>query len=233
MTLLEHIYAVKNLLNSGPSSQSHRFTNRLIAHFLRNSRALLLKRKLDKEKTISQNNYQKFCLRLETADYAQCPDCDIPDFDCNLLRGVARLPSSIKTRWGHTYVIRDILGNIIPPFSLTNNSLKQYSLTQQNNNLGWFESDQHLFVITDKDDLPIVVVEAVLEDPEEVAQMPVCGNGNGPVCIEEYQADRFAIDPELVMPMYEMTLQLLGIGVRNPEDRLLNADNPKMINSVE
>ena len=98
MTFLEHIYAVKNLLDRGPSSQSFRFTNRLIAHFLKVSRSLLLKRKLDSEKQISENNRQKFCLRLEKKDYADCPDCNIPDFDCNLLRGVVKLPNSIRTR---------------------------------------------------------------------------------------------------------------------------------------
>lgn len=98
MTLLEHIYAVKAQLSRGSSPQSFKFSNDLIAHYLKNARSLLLKRKLDKEKMISSNNYQKFCLPLETADYADCPDCDVPDFDCNLLRGIVELPNSIRTR---------------------------------------------------------------------------------------------------------------------------------------
>lgn len=232
MTFLEHIYAVKNLLDRGPSSQSFRFTDRLIAHYLKASRSLLLKRKLDKEKMISENNAQRFCLRVEEKDFADCPQCNVPEFNCGLYRGVLQLPNSIRTRWGHTYTIRDIMGNIISPFHLTNNKYKEFSLTQNENNFGWFISNQYPYIIAEKNP-GVIIIEGVFEDTEEVSNLPVCGEGDTGACIDFYETTRFALDPELVFPMYEMTLQFLGVGLQSTEDRLLNAADPKIQNVIE
>jgi hypothetical protein len=47
-TLKEHIYAIQKLLNRGAVSDDKPFPNRLVAHFLKNSRNILLKRKIER-----------------------------------------------------------------------------------------------------------------------------------------------------------------------------------------
>lgn len=74
----------------------------------------------------------------------------------------------------------------------------------------------------------------MFEDPEEITNLPICENdADQNACIDYSQTARFAIDSELVMPMYEMTLKLLGIGLSAPEDMLLNAAQPKITNAQE
>lgn len=112
--------------------------------------------------------------------------------------------------------------------------MKSFSLTQQSNNLGWFVSNKYLYILTDKKDLPIVIVESVFEDPEEVANLPVCQNTeSGNACIDYTESNRFAIDAELVFPMYQMTLEFMGIGMNAPEDKLLNSSEPQTSNVIQ
>lgn len=47
-TLNEHVYAVQHLLNAGSVSDDRKYPDRLVAHFLKASRNVLLKRKIEK-----------------------------------------------------------------------------------------------------------------------------------------------------------------------------------------
>jgi len=47
-TLKEHVYAIQKLLNKGSVTDDRPFPNRLIAHFLKTSRNILLKRKIER-----------------------------------------------------------------------------------------------------------------------------------------------------------------------------------------
>lgn len=58
MTLLEHVYAIRNILAHGPVSQDFRLSDRLISHYLQVARARLIEQKIDKYHFISEQSYQ-------------------------------------------------------------------------------------------------------------------------------------------------------------------------------
>lgn len=117
----EHIYAVQNVLQRGPASDDNRISVRLIGHFLEVSRAILLKRKMDKERTANESNYQVICVPLVQGSYADCPNCNLPSIGCTIMKSTYQLPEPILTRWGMSYRVRKIDGTIIAPYNLTNN----------------------------------------------------------------------------------------------------------------
>jgi hypothetical protein len=97
-TRREHIYAVKNIINNGPASDDNRLSDRLIGHMLNTSRSVLLKRKMDKERTANESNYQVICVPLVSASYADCPNCNLPNLPCTLMKSTISIPKTILTR---------------------------------------------------------------------------------------------------------------------------------------
>lgn len=96
MTLLEHVYAIKNLLSQGPSSDDFSYSNRVIAHFLQVSRAKLIERKADKYRFISDQSYQSLCVDLELGNFHNC--CDKADLECKILKSVKPIPKFLNSR---------------------------------------------------------------------------------------------------------------------------------------
>ena len=96
-TLKEHVYFIQNIINKGPRSDDARYSNRFIAHALKQTRSLLLKRKIDKYHALSPQNYLTVCVPLELSSYHDCT-C-IPDvFDCKVLKSTCELPQELVGR---------------------------------------------------------------------------------------------------------------------------------------
>lgn len=125
MTLLQHIYAVKNILSHGPSSDDFSFSESFIAHMLQVARAQLM---YDKDLYyISEQNYQDLCLDLELASFHEC--CDTPEFeDCKILKSTIELPKFLDSKFGNSIKVMDLLGNVLPEIKLTQNKYSQYAI---------------------------------------------------------------------------------------------------------
>ncbi len=96
MKLIEHTYAIKNLLSHGPSSEDHSYSNRLIAHFLQAARSRLIRQKIDKYNFLSEQSYQNLCVPLELDNIHDC--CDVPDMDCKVLKSSIIIPKFLTSR---------------------------------------------------------------------------------------------------------------------------------------
>lgn len=232
-TLKEHIYAVKNILNKGIASDDSRFSNRLIAHYLKQSRGLLLKRKLDKDKYISTLNYQRICVPLELVTYGDCECISDVFANCKILRSTCTFPSVFTSKSRPVLSVKAIDGTVLSQTSITKDKLKAYSLSQQNPKLGWFIENNRLYVLHSQT-TPLVIAVALWEDPEEVSDFCTCGDaGNSNTPCYNSQEDEFPIDIDLVLPMYEMTLQMFGLGMQYPEDNENNARSNQIVNDAE
>lgn len=130
MTQDKHVYAVQNIISRGQVSGDKDFSNRFIAHLLKLNRAVLLQRKLDKNRYLNSMTMQKICMPLLPAQFADCPGCDLPITDCYFLKGIAVLPNALISKHGISYTVRTIAGDIIDPISITNNKYMKYSETQ-------------------------------------------------------------------------------------------------------
>lgn len=158
-TLTQHVYAVKNLLNNGIASDDSRLSNKLIAHFLKMSRAVLVKQKLDKYHTLSETNYITICVPLELSEFNECK-CGPSDVNCKILKSTCPIPKEINSNKRTTIQVQYIDGSIMDKTSITSNKLTKYSLTQCNPNPGWFLNTTDLYVLNDKE-LPLVVVKGL------------------------------------------------------------------------
>lgn len=235
MTLQEHVYAIQNLISKGVSSDDKDFSNAFIAHLLKINRALLLQRKMEKNKEIHSTNKTIICMPFERGQLANCPNCNIPELDCYFFKGLGKLPKAIISTSGMSYVFRTIDGNILSQMSITNNKYGKYSAVKESKK-GWFILENTPFVIWPKDkdhlDFKLGLIEFVAEDPEELALLNICGEDDNAPCIDTAN-NEFPIDSDLIHPLYQMTLQMLQVSMGMPEDDLNNSVSADSTKSLE
>lgn len=223
MTLLHHIYAIKNLINKGIASDDSRFSNELIAHLLKTTRSVLIERKADKYYFISPQSYQSLCVPLELGTFANC--CEGPEVDCYILKSTIPIPKVLNTRWGDYLMVLTLDGRTISKTSISANDLSKYSITNVNPKVGWFIHDEHLYILNNTQ-LVMVLLNGLYADPKEISDLncaPVPGD-----CPDLYE-EEFPIDSDLVDPLYKMTLEYLVKAYSIPED---NESNAKAVESV-
>lgn len=215
MTLLHHIYAIKNLLARGNASDDFSFSERLIAHFLEVARGKLILDKINKYKFVSDQSYQDLCVALQESVYHDC--CDVIDFgDCKLLKSIDPLPKFLNSAWGNFLKVTDLSGNVISELTLTQNTYSKYAIIKPKT--GWFLHNNHLYVLNNTG-LRKVLLNALFSNPQEIYDTN-CTTGTGK-CVE-YLAQEFPVDADLMQAMYELTLKLL-LGTKLPNDLENNA----------
>lgn len=96
MKLIEHVYALRNILEQGVASSDAAYSLRLLAHFLNVSRSLLIEQKADKYHYISEQSFQSLCVPLEESSFHNC--CNGPTTKCKILRSTTTLPKFLTTR---------------------------------------------------------------------------------------------------------------------------------------
>ena len=221
MTLLEAVYATKNLLTKGVASDDFSLSNRLIAHYLQTSRALLIEQKTDKYHFISEQSYQSLCVKLELSQFHNC--CNGIELDCKVLKSTIQIPKFLNSRWGSFLKVMDLAGNIIPEFNKTNDRLSEYALVTPKE--GWFMHDNYLYIVNSKV-LEDILLNALFENPQEIHDSN-CASSAGS-CADFMDVD-FPIDADLVSPMYDLTFRMLtrsfGVQKDNEND---SVESPTM-----
>lgn len=205
MTLLEHVYAVRDILSRGLASDDASYSLRLIAHFLKTSRALLLEQKADKYYYISEQSFQSLCVALEKGQFHNC--CEGPSANCTLLKSKSPIPKFLNTRWGDFAKVMTLDGRTLSKTSMTTNRFSEYSLSNKTPKIGWFIHDNHLYVINN-DFLETILLNSLFDDPEEISNLNCPSSDTN--CVGFMQED-FPIDPDLVNAMYKMTLEFLTL----------------------
>lgn len=212
--LTTHIYAVKNLISRGPSSDDMDYSNRFIAHLIKINRNLLMRRKADKFQSMSPFSYQSLCVDLERASYTECTTLNLPA-DCMLLRSTIEIPNILgagrRTLGRITYVDGRPISHISPQAMAWN----KYRENQVNSDR-YFIHNKRLYILPANKYLKKVFVYAIFEDPEEIANIES-------TCISPGDKVDFTIDAELIPPLYELVLQQLAATKALPRDDENNA----------
>jgi hypothetical protein len=75
--------------------------------------------------------------------------------------------------------------------------------------------------------IPLVLIEGVFENPETISALDPCANpldiNTSPCSMLD---EDFPIDPDLVLPMYELTIRLLGYANTVLEDKINDSSTP-------
>lgn len=233
-TLLEHIYAVQNILNKGVPSDDTRISNRLVEHYLKTTRSRLIKQKLDRQRHISKTNYQSICIPLAETSYHDCT-CISDEFNCKVLKSTCKIPKEIVGALGSSMSVRFVDGTVLSPGTPTRHKYATYSLSKNDSNEPfWFMENQYL-IIFNKLDLPVVMVRAIWEDPIKLEGFCGCsadGTLNDDPCYDSRE-DEFPVDSDLVDPMYRLTLEFLTQMYNFPEDNENNSKSVEVINERE
>lgn len=223
MKVKEHVFAIKNLLAHGAASDDFSYTDRLIYHFLKITRARLLEQKINKYSTISPQSFQDLCVSLNSASFHEC--CDVIAFKptCLFLKSTTALPKLLNSKWGTFLTLYTLDGLIIPELSITKNKYSKYSITQTTPTTGWFLHNNHLYILNNEF-LEKIIVNGLFDNPVEIAQTN-CSTSADAIC-GDYLDEEFPIDVDIIDPMYRLTLEFLLQSVKLPKDAENNsADN--------
>ena len=87
-----HVFAIQNIVNRGAVTQNTNLTNAFVGHMLKQARAVLYKRKMDKHQVLSEANYQTICVPLEESLYHNCTDVTV---GCTVMKSKCKLPTDI------------------------------------------------------------------------------------------------------------------------------------------
>ena len=222
-----HIKYIRTLWNNGPISDDVTFSDRIWGHTLKQSRSRLLKIKLDKYDHIADSNYSTLCVELQNSSYKDCSCLNLPE-NCTILRSVKKLPKELVAKWGSTILVNTFDGSSIGETTITRNKYAKYSISNTKPKTGWFIEDGYLYILNNKK-LKAVLVKGIWEDPEIAADFNDCTNEDLP-CIE---ADDFPIDSELVYPMYQLSIELIQVGLGLPQDNKNDGRSVENIQAVE
>lgn len=97
MKLIQHIYAIKNLLAHGPASDDFTLSDRLISHYLQVARARLIEQKIDRYYYISEQSYQDLCVDLALSTFHEC--CGTEEYDdCKIMKSIINIPKFLNSR---------------------------------------------------------------------------------------------------------------------------------------
>lgn len=217
MTLLYHVYAIRNILSRGVSSDDSPFSLRFIAHMLSVARGRLIEQKADKYHYISEQSFQSLCLDLSLGQFHNC--CNGPELPCQLLKSEVVLPKFLNTRWGDFVKVMTLDGTVIPKASLTQGRLSKYSLTQTAETPSYFIHDNYLYIQGNKH-LQKVLLNSLFSDPEAIHQAN-CATGSN--SCPDFLDTEYPIDPDLVDPMYRLTIELLLNALKLQADTENNA----------
>lgn len=226
MTLMHHISAVRAIISNGPASDDVSYSDRLIAHFLQIARAKLLEQKADKYRYISDQSFQSVCLDLELGTFHNC--CDVEEIECHILKTTTKIPKLLNSRWGAFVKVMDLSGEIISEFNLTSKKYSQYAIAPVK--IGWFMHDGYLYLVNNKK-LEKVLLNGLFASTEDIAAIN-CPTPNSANCLD-YGQQEFPIDPDLVDPMYKVTLEYLLQSERIPNDSENNSKSTEIVNGKQ
>lgn len=215
-TIKDHSYAILTTLNPGGISDDNIFPIKLIEQYMNINRNLLTKRKADRGQLLSDSSYLTFCIELEPARFHDC-SCVSYEHDCLILKSKLPIPNNLSTKDRELIDIRFIDGTKIDETSYSIFKESKHSLTGKNTTT-WFRYNGYIY-ITGTLDLKVVLGRIVPENPDDISRFRQCDSDES--CYTE--VSNYPIDSDLVMPMYQMTIEQLTVMLKLPQDDENNA----------
>lgn len=231
MTILEHVYAIQNILNKGRKSDDGKLSNELIIHYMNIARSLLLKREADSQKYINPSNYQGFCMPLCVSNWADC--CNMPvEIQCPILKSKYKIPKAISGRTNIYLKVSYIDGREIGRTTHRSFRYRQHTISKKNKP-GWFILNEHLYVTGVPENLlKTVWVDALFEDPTAIADIVSCGPSGDIQCYDP-ATQEYPIESYLVEGMYKLTMQHITPMFKFPDDVENNDRSTEITNDKE
>lgn len=210
MTILNHVYAIKELITKGKLKNNFPFSNLFIQHFLEINRCLVLKQRMGSKEHLADINYTKVCIDLEITHFEQ----DCYKGQCKILKSKKPIPLHLA----NSLSVLTVAGESLSHRTLNQQKYSKYSITKSDQPF-WFIFNNYIYI---QNNLLIekIILKGIFEDLESISLLDCnCTDGQ---CAEDYP---FTVDPSYVPIIYDLTLKNL-LMFTNEVDTV-QEDNPK------
>lgn len=194
------IYNIKNLVRGGNQSDNERLTDRQIEYIVNYYRNILIKRDLDKNKSINPDVVQDLgCIDLVLVDPSECCDLDI---DCKVLRTSVKIPKTIELNQRNllTYI-----GSVDKTHSYSQIDSARVRWSNNNKYISKepkvYYLNNYIYVLNAKE-LTKISVRGIFEDPKEAASFSQC---NGDPCFTN--DSKYPMAEWMLQPMFDMIMK--------------------------
>jgi len=173
ITLTKIVYDILNTIYGGNIPDDANISERQVAYWVHQTRALLIRQELSNKLDISDTYVQQFTVDLEEVDTAE--DCEIQT-NCVLLRSVLKIPTTIR-RGGKNTIVS--IQSLDEKYSYSESSFFRKRFNAYNKYTGkqerWYLKNNYLYITNNKV-IEKVKLAGVFEDPEELKNFTNCEN---------------------------------------------------------
>lgn len=213
MTINQIISQIRETVKS--RSDDSDYSDEYFYELIKTYRALLLRQRAEKHRGLSQFNNQKFCVELKCASNGGCIDCD-KDINCNVLRSIKKLPSTIHGRNNDLLKVRTVAGMQLSKVS-DYSEYKSLAFTKTRRDKLVYTISNGYLEVYGSELLKYLWVDAPLEDPTALVDWNTCGSDNTESCYD-ILSDEFPMEESLIPTLKEMIYKELGISRQMVED---------------
>jgi len=203
MTVKEHIDVLKELYYRGAASDDRRLSDKFFSRILFSVRNKLLKERLDKGYSLSEDAYSVICVDLQDSPIHTC---NCAEGACEYKRSIVKLPNPLNSKKGNTITAMNLNGNVIDSYGIDTNQYQQYALNKKKDT-AWFYFNNYIYVLNNKD-IKKVMVKAIFSEQIK-DNTEVCGGSGQPACVYPGNTGSF-IPGDMEAILYEMSLILIN-----------------------
>ena len=218
-------YDILNIIRGGKQSDDENISHRQVGFWIDNTRALLIKRDLDKGRTINPDLVQTICAEVIQVDGAECGCLTA---GCTILRTKDKIPTSLEVH-SKNMIMRvgpAVVGST--PFSFISYQKAQFSGNNKytKNITKAFLHNGYIYLIGTSNTLSFlkyISIDLVFEYPEEAANYSLCDTDSSPCYTDD---SRYPIAAWMIEPLKEMVFNLnVKLAASSPTDNSGNADH--------
>ena len=213
MISLNHlIFDIKNIAYGGTQSDDTSVSDRQVAYWVNQLRALLVRNELSSTRTIPDIFVQHIeCINLECIDPVEC--CE-ESSDERMMRSTQKVPLTIQ-RGGKNTILA--VSSIDKKVGFSETSYFRQRTSKNNKFTGsrprWFIKDEYLYLINSKL-IDRVSISGIFEDPTEVIEFNTC---EGVPCFT--WDSKYPVTPNMAKTITDIILKdRLGITLSAPTD---------------
>jgi len=211
ITLNKIVYDILNLVYGGNTSDDADISERQVAFWINQVRALLIRQELSNKLDIHDSYIQQFTVELDRVDTAE--DCEV-ETGCYLLRSISKIPTTIR-RGGKNTIISIQSLDEKQSFSETSFFRKRFNAYNKytGSKSRWYLKNDYLY-LTNTKVIERIKISGVFENPEDLAEFTTC-EGNS--CFS--WDDKYPISADMVLAISDIILKSkFNIIASNPKD---------------
>ena len=228
------IFDILNVYRSGKQSDDENISERQVGFWVNNTRALLVKRELDKENYVSPDLVQTIgCVEVELVDASECGCFEV---GCKILRSKKPIPKLLENS------SRTMLTRVGPiqigsaPYALIPYERAQWVSSARYQVVPKaFLHNGFIYIIPNNPKLntmKVIAISGIFENPEDLEGFNKCEDGTGGPCYSD--DDIYPITNWMIEPLKDMIFKNnLRIEYQTPSDNLGNANHDIEPNSTK